>query len=55
MKTFVFSYKRVIQITVVANSEPEARQQLQSKIDQAVAMDICVPHSSQLYEVLSAY
>ena len=55
MKTFVFSYKRVVQITVQAEDEPSARQELQAKIDAALSWGIEVPHTQIIYELFSAY
>lgn len=55
MKTFVFSYKRVVQITVQAEDEPSARQELQAKIDAARSWGIDVPHSHIIYELFSSY
>jgi hypothetical protein len=55
MHTFVFTYKRVVQITVQADDEPSARHELQNKIDAAEALGIQVPHSHIIYELFTSY
>lgn len=53
-KTFVFSYKRVVQITVYATDKEAARLLLKDKIDQARSLGIELPRY-EAYEILNNY
>lgn len=55
MRTYVFTYKRVVQITIWAEDEPQARQFLQDKIDRLVTLDVELPRHQSSYEVLTSY
>lgn len=56
MTTFIFSYKRVVEVTIQADDEAEARTKLQAEVDRVNDSGmISIPRAQMRYELLSAY
>lgn len=55
MSTFLFSFNQTVQVEVHADSEPDARTMLQTKIERLRSDGVLIPQNPYAYDLIAAY